>query len=136
MSSSGPYDAGFRAWSIARSIDFARWQATEASLLVESANDRHSRHLATMQGLLLDIEAAATRLMATWERIRAVADKDPGLIDPPQDGVSVIRSHGPNRALVEAMNAICAEDNGIAEVGELFEQVRRLAEDDNGPGAR
>ena len=133
MSSSGPYDAGFRAWSIARSIDFARWQAREASLLVESANDRDSRHLATMQGLLLDIEAATTRLMATWERIRAVADKDPGLIDPPQDGVSVIRSHGPNRALVDA---ICAEDNGIAEVGELFEHLRRLADDDETPGAR
>jgi hypothetical protein len=103
---------------------------------VESANDRDSRHLATMQGLLLDIEAATTRLMATWERIRAVADKDPGLIDPPQDGVSVIRSHGPNPALVETMNAICAEDNGIAVVGALVEQLRRLAEDDETPGAR
>jgi hypothetical protein len=57
-------------------------------------------------------------------------------IDPPRDGVSVIRSHGPNPALVEATNAIYAEDNGVARVGELFEQLRRLAEEDDRPGAR
>jgi hypothetical protein len=60
-----------------------------------------------------------------------------GFGDSPEDedGVSVIRSHGSNPALRETMNAIWAEDNGVAVVGELFEQVRQLAEDDVGVAA-
>jgi hypothetical protein len=50
------------------------------------------------------------------------------------DGYTFIRQdRGP---LVETMNAMWAEDDGVAAVDELFEQLRQLAEDDLGVAAR
>jgi hypothetical protein len=98
---------------------------------VEAAKEQDSRHSATMRGLLLEIEYAVARTVATCERIMAVVvDQDPRLIDPPddEDGVFIIRS-GSNPALTEKMNAIWAEDNAVAAVDKLFEQLRQLAED-------
>jgi hypothetical protein len=60
-----------------------------------------------MQKLLLEIERATARLQATWERTVALTQiREPGLIDPPERGVWVIRSHRSNPALTEAIDAI------------------------------
>jgi hypothetical protein len=130
MSSFGPDDAGFRMWRISRSIDRARSQAREAASLVNSAHERHSPDIAAMQTLLLEIENATAGLQTTWEQAVALTqDQDPGLVDPPVEGVSVIRSHGSNPTLAEAINAIWAEEHGVTVVRELFEQLQRLAQD-------
>jgi hypothetical protein len=130
-------DAGQRAYRIARMTDIARWKARGAGLLVEAAKEQDSRHYATMRGLLLEIDDAVARTLATCERIMAVVhDQDPRLIDPPQDedGVYIIRS-GSNPALRETIDAIWAEDNGVAVVDDLSEQLQQLAEDDLGVAA-
>jgi hypothetical protein len=127
-------DAGQRKYRIARMTSDAGWKARGARLLVESAKEQDSRHYAAMLGLLLEIDDAVARTDATWERIAAVvSDQDPRLIDPPEeeDGVSVIRS-GSNPALRETIDAIWAEDNGVALVEELLAQLQQLAEDDLG----
>jgi hypothetical protein len=77
------------------------------------------------------------RTSAVCKRIMAVVhDQDPRLIDPPEDedGVYLIRS-GSNPALRETMDAIWAEDNGVAVVEELLAQLQQLAEDDLGVAA-
>jgi hypothetical protein len=65
-----------------------------------------------------------------------VRDQDPRLIDPPedQDGVFVIRS-GSNPALRETIDAVWAENNGVAVVEELLGQLQHLAEDELGAAA-
>jgi hypothetical protein len=127
-------DAGQRAYRIARMTSDAGWKARGAGLLVEAAKEHDCRHYATMRGLLLEIDDAVARTAATCERIMAVVhDQDPRLIDPPEqaDGVYIIRS-GPNPALTETIDAIWAEDNGVAVVEELLAQLQQLAEDDLG----
>jgi hypothetical protein len=87
-----------------------------------------------MRGLLLEIDDAVAKTVATCKRVFAVVhDQDPRLIDPPEqaDGVYIIRS-GPNPALTETIDAIWAEDNGVAVVEELLAQLQQLAEDDLG----
>ena len=130
-------DAGRRAYRIARTTDNARWKARGAALIVEAAKKQDSPHLATMRGLLLEIDDAVAETLATCERVLAVVhDRDPRLIDPPddEDGVYVIRS-GSNPALSETMDAIWAEGNRIAKVEELSKQLQQLAEDDLGVAA-
>ena len=130
-------DAGQRAYRIARMTDIARWKAGGAALIVEAAKEQDSPRLATMRGLLLEIDDAVARTVATCERIMPVVhDQAPRLIDPPEeeDGVFVIRS-GSNPALRETTDAIWAEDNGVAVVEELLAQLQRLAEDDLGVAA-
>ena len=130
-------DAGQRAYRIARMTSDAGWKARGAGLLVESAKEQDSPHYATMRGLLLEIDDAVARTLATCERIMAVVhDQDPRLIDPPEDedGVYIIRS-GSNPALRETIDAIWAEDNGVAVVEELSAQLQQLAEDDLGVAA-
>ena len=127
-------DAGQRAYRIARTTDIARWKAKGARLLVKAAKEQGSSHYATMRGPLLEIDDAVTKTAATCDRILAVVhDQDPRLIDPPEqaDGVYIIRS-GPNPALTETIDAIWAEDNGVAVVEELLAQLQQLAEDDLG----
>jgi isocitrate lyase len=109
-------DAGQRAYRIGRMADIARWKAKGAGLLVEAAKEQDSRHYATMRGLLLEIDDAVTRTVATCKRIFAVVrDQDPRLIDPPEneDGVYIIRS-GSNPTLRETIDAIWswADSNG------------------------
>src|ERR1700730_4496521 len=109
-------DAGQRTYRIARMTSDAVWKARGARLLVESAKEQDSPHYATMLGLLLEIDDPAGRTEAACKRIMAfVDDQDPRLIDPPdeEDGVSIIRS-GSNPALRETIDAIWAEDNGVA----------------------
>jgi hypothetical protein len=130
-------DAGQRAYRIARMTSDAGWKARGAGLLVESAKEQDSRHYAAMLGLLVEIDDAVARTEATCKRIMAlVHDQNPRLIDPPaeEDGVSVVRS-GSNPALRETIDAIWAEDNGVAAVGELLAQLQQLAEDDLGVAA-
>ena len=130
-------DAGQRTYRIARMTSDAGWKARGARLLVESAKEQDSPHYATMLGLLLEIDDAAGRTEAACKRIMAfVHDQDPRLIDPPdeEDGVSIIRS-GSNPALRETIDAIWAEDNGVAVVEELLAQLQQLAEDDLGVAA-
>jgi len=130
-------DAGQQAYRIARMTDIARWKARGAGLLVEAAKEQDSPHCTTMRGLLLVIDDAVARTLATCKRIMAVVhDQDPRLIDPPEDedGVYVIRS-GSNPVLTETINAIWAEDNGAAVVDELLAQLQQLAEDDLGVAA-
>jgi hypothetical protein len=130
-------DAGQRAYRIARMTDIARWKDKGAGLLVETAKAQDSPHYATMRGLLLEIENAVTKTMATCKRIMAIVhDQDPRLIDPPEDedGVFVIRS-GSNPALRDTIDAIWAEDNAVAVVEELLAQLQQLAEDDLGAAA-
>ena len=130
-------DAGQRAYRIARMTSTARWKAKGAALLVEAAEEQDSPHSVTIRGLLLEIDDAVARTLATCERIMTVVhDQDPRLIDPPEeeDGVFVIRS-GSNPALRETTDAIWAEDNGVAVVEELLAQLQRLAEDDLGVAA-
>ena len=130
-------DAGQRAYRIARMTDIARWKAKGAGLLVEAAKEQDSRHYGAMRGLLLEIDDAVARTLATCKRILAVVhDQDPHLIDPPEDddGVYVIRS-GSNPTLAETINAIWAENNGVAVVDELVAQLQQLAEDDLGVSA-
>jgi hypothetical protein len=115
----------------------ARWKAKGAGLLVEAAKEQDARHSAAMRGLLLGIDDAVARTSATCKRIMAVVhDRDPRLIDPPDDenGVFVIRS-GSNPALRETIDAIWAEDNRVAAVDELLAQLQQLAEDDLGVAA-
>jgi hypothetical protein len=130
-------DAGQRAYRIARMTDIARWQARGAGLLVEAAKAQDSRHSATMRGLLLQIDDAVAKTVTTCDRIMTVVhDQDPRLIDPPEDedGVYIIRS-GSNPPLRETIDAIWAEDNGVAVVEELLAQLQQLAEDDLGVAA-
>ena len=127
-------DAGQRAYRIARMTSDVSWKAKGAGLLVEAANEHDSRHYATMRGLLLEIDDAVARTVATCERIMAVVhDQAPRLIDPPEDadGVFVIRS-GSNPMLRETIDAIWAEGNGVTVVEELLAQLQQLAEDDLG----
>jgi hypothetical protein len=130
-------DAGQRTYRIGRMTSHARWQARGAGLLVESAKAQDSRHHATMRGLLLEIDDAVARTVATCDRIMAVVhDQDARLIDTPEeeDGVFLIRS-GSNPTLVETINAIWADDNAVAVVDELLAQLQQLAEDDLGVAA-
>ena len=127
-------DAGQRAYRIARMTSDASWKAKGAGLLVEAAKAQGSSHSATMRGLLLEIDDAVARTVATCQRIMAVVhDQDPRLIDPPEDedGVHVIRS-GSNPPLRETIDAIWAQDNRVAVVEELLAQLQQLAEDDLG----
>jgi len=116
-------DAGQRAYRIGRMTDIARWQARGAGLLVEAAKEQDSRHYATMHGLLLvEIDDTVAGTMATCKRIMAVVrDQDPCLIDPreDEDGVYIVRS-GSNPALRDTIDAIWAEDNGVAAVEECW----------------
>jgi isocitrate lyase len=130
-------DAGQRAYRIGRMTDIARWKARGAGLLVEAAKEQDSPHLARMRGLLVEIDDAVARTVATCDRVLAVVhDQDPRLIDPPKDkdGVYVIRG-GSNPPLREAMDAIWVEGNGVAVVDELTTQLQQLAEDDLGVAA-
>jgi hypothetical protein len=130
-------DAGQRAYRIARMTSDAGWKARGAGLLVEAAKEQDSRHYATMRGLLVEIDDAVARTAATCDRILAVVhDQEPRIIDPPEDedGVFVIRS-GSNPTLRETIDAIWAEDNGVAVVEELLAQLQQLAEDDLGVAA-
>jgi isocitrate lyase len=130
-------DAGQRAYRIGRMTDIARWKARGAGLLVEAAKEQDSRHYATMRGLLVEIDDAVARTAATCKRIFGVVhDRDPRLIDPPEeeDGVFIIRS-GSNPALRETIDAIWAEDNRVAVVEALSKQLQQLAEDDLGVAA-
>jgi hypothetical protein len=122
---------------IGRTTDIARWKARGAALLVEAAKEQDSRHYATMRGLLLEIDDAVARTVATCKRVMAVVhDQDPRLIDQPEaeDGVYIIRS-GSNPALRETIDAIWAEDNGVAVVDGLLGQLQQPAEDDLGVAA-
>jgi hypothetical protein len=130
-------DAGHRAYRIARMTSDAGWKARGAGLLVDAAKAQDSPHYATMRGLLLEIDDAVARTVATCDRVLAgLHDQDPRLIDPPEDqgGVYLIRS-GSNPVLRETIDAIWAEDNGVAVVEELSAQLQRLAEDDLGVAA-
>ena len=130
-------DAGQRAYRIGRMTSHAGWKAKGAGLLVEAAKEQDSQHSATMRGLLVEIEDAVASTLTTCKRIMAVVhDQEPRLIDAPEeeDGVFVIRS-GSNPTLVETINAIWAEDNAVAVVDELLEQLQQLAEDDLGVAA-
>lgn len=126
----GPNNAGLLTWNISQRISSARDQAREARLLVEDAEERRSKHSTTMRGLLGEIEDAAATVDATWERILAVvSDQDPDLIEPTESGVSVIHSRGSNPELVQKIETVWAEDQGVARVSELSEQLQRLADD-------
>lgn len=130
-------DAGRKAYRISRTTDVARWKARGGALLVKAATKQGSPNCATMQGLLLEIDDAVAETLATCERVLTVAhDRDPRLIDPPEDedDVYVIRS-GSNPALRETMDAIWAKGNRIAKVDELSKQLQQLAEDDLGVAA-
>ena len=130
-------DAGQRAYRIARMTDIARWKAGGAALIVEAAKEQDSPRLATMRGLLLEIDDAVARTVATCDRVLAVVrDQDPRLIDPPhrKDGVYVLRS-GSNPALRESIDAIWDESNQVAIVDELTTQLQQLAEADLGAPA-
>ena len=126
----GPNNAGWLTWNISKRISSARHQAREAHQLVEDAEGRRSKHSTTMRGLLKEIEDAAATPDTTWERILAVAsDQDPDLIEPTESGVAVIRNHGSNPELGRKIRTVWAEDQGVARVSELSEQLQRLADD-------
>lgn len=126
----GPNNAGWFTWNISKRISSARHRAREAHRLVEDAERRRSKHSTTMRGLLREIDDAAATADAAWERILAVAsDQDPDLIEPTKSGLSVIRNHGSNPELVQKIRTVWAEDQGVARVSELPEQLQRLADD-------
>jgi len=128
----GPNNAGWLAYNRSKWLSYARGQARDARILVERAEKENSPDIDAMRGLLIEIEAAAARIPALWERISAIANgRDPGLIED-AGGISIVHNHGPNPELVKAISAAYAEDPIDRTVGRLFDQLRQLAA---GPGS-
>jgi hypothetical protein len=120
-------DAGVQAHFIGVTLSRPRWQAAEARRLVELAEERGSPKIARMRGLVREIEDAAARTQAVWERIVAVAnDHDPGLIED-AGGISITHKHGSNPVLAEKIRAIYAEDAARTNADKPFERLQRLA---------
>lgn len=121
-------NAGWHAWNMSKRISTSRFFVKEARLLLEAATETAPPNTLTELRLILaDLEAASERGNETWGRIQeAMRRADPTLIDPPEQGVSVIHNHGPNRALMDELWRIWGQDTSVVEARELFAQFLDL----------
>jgi hypothetical protein len=121
---------GWQAWKMSSRISYGNHCAREGRVLVatlESSEGCSPATLTRARQLLTELEAAADRGNAIWRRIKEVtAEMDPTLFDPSDQGITVIRNHGPNPMLIARIRTIWGEYDKPPRVHQLFEQLTDL----------
>jgi hypothetical protein len=124
-------NAGWQAWNMSKRVSEGNYYAQEARALLDTVKSSPGGTLdivTRLRELLAEIEVAANRGVATWERIKAaMAEADPSLVAA-ERGVDVIRNHGSNPALTKELRRIWSGNNGTHEACELFRQFEQVAE--------
>lgn len=123
-------NVGWNAWNMSKEVSRIEWMARQARERVESLHVQSlipSDALSTVEALLAALEVDARDALDTWEKIcRVVSEDDPTLITPPVDGVSIVKNHGSNPALMERVWAVWGESSFASNGRSHFEELEAL----------
>ena len=118
------------AWNMSKSISATKSYAREARGILGSLEQNGKASpavIAEARAIADALDMSAERADFTWGLIRrAVGGADPELFEPPEQGITIIRNHGPDAALCQQLHEIWGNSEPSNLARELFERLKQL----------